>query len=99
MQVSVSSEKSRRRQRHGDAAQVIDRPGASRCPRAFEERVTSRTSQVESRRQRAHGLDVGPSSLPALQRTHGMDRQARNRRELLLREACGLAERFELRAE
>jgi len=28
-----------------------------------------------------------------------MDRQARNRRELLLREARGLAERFELRAK
>ncbi len=82
-----------------NAAQVIDHPGVSRRPRAFEERVTGRTSQVERRRQRAHGLDVGPPSFPALQRTHGMDRQARNRRELFLCEACGLAERFELRAK
>ena len=40
-----------------------------------------------------------PPSFPALQRAHGMDRQARNRRELLLREARSLAERLELRAK
>ena len=71
----------------------------SRRPRARQERVTGRTSQVECRGQRAHGLDVGPPSFPALQRAHGMDRKARNRRELLLREARSLAERFELRAK
>jgi RNA polymerase sigma-70 factor (ECF subfamily) len=42
---------------------------------------------------------MGPPSFPALQRAHGMDRKARNRRELLLREARSLAERFELRAK
>ena len=67
----------------------VQMPGAS--SREVEERVTKRTSQVKGRRQRAHGLDVGPSSFPALQRTHGMDRQARNRGELFLGEACGLA--------
>jgi hypothetical protein len=40
-----------------------------------------------------------PASFPALQRAHGMNRQARNRRELLLREAGSLAERLELRAK
>jgi hypothetical protein len=42
---------------------------------------------------------MGPPSFPALQRAHGMNRQARNRRELFLREAGRLAEHFELRAE
>jgi hypothetical protein len=40
-----------------------------------------------------------PPPFPALQRAHGMNRQACNGRELLLREAGGLAERFELRAK
>ena len=40
-----------------------------------------------------------PPPFAALQRAHGMDRQAGNRRELLLREARRLAERFELRAK
>ena len=71
----------------------------SRRPRAPKERVTGRAGQVECRGQRAHGLDMGPPSFPALQRAHGMDRQARNRRELLLREARRLAERLELRAK
>jgi hypothetical protein len=30
---------------------------------------------------------MGPPSFPALQSAHGMDRKARNRRELLLRES------------
>ena len=80
-----------------DAAQFIDRRVVRRSPRASNERVAGRTSQVKGRRQRAHSLDMGPPSFPALQRTHGMDRQARNRRELFLREARSLAERFELR--
>ena len=42
---------------------------------------------------------MGPPAFPALQRAHGMDGQARNRRELLLGEARRFAERFELRAE
>ena len=82
-----------------DAAQFIDRRVVSRRPRASKERVTGRTRQVKSRGQRTHGLDMGPPSFPALQRAHGMDRQARNRRELLLREARRLAERLELRAK
>jgi hypothetical protein len=45
------------------------------------------------------GFDMGPPSLPALQRAHCMDRKARNRREFLLREARSLVERFELRAK
>ena len=42
---------------------------------------------------------MGPPTLPALERAHGMDRKARNRRELLLREARSVAERFELRTK
>ena len=71
----------------------------SRRPRAPQERVAGRTGQIERRGQRAHGLDVGPPPFAALERAHRMDRQARNRRELFLREARRLAERFELRAE
>ena len=99
LHVSIATEKDRQSQGQRDAAQFIDRRVLRRRPRARKERVTGRTGQVECRGQRAHGLDVRPPSFPALQRAHGMDRQARNRRELLLREACGLAERLELRAE
>jgi hypothetical protein len=35
----------------------------------------------------------------ALERAHGMHRQARNRREFFLGEARGLAKRLELRAK
>jgi hypothetical protein len=82
-----------------DAAQFIDGSVVNRCPRARNERVTRCTSQVKCRGQRAHGLDMGPPSFPALQRAHGLGRQTRNRRELLLREARSLAERFELGAK
>ena len=99
LHVGIAAEKGRQGQRQRDAAQFIDRRVVSRRPRARKERVTGRTGQVESRGQRTHGLDMGPPPFPALQRAHGMDRQARNRRELLLREARSLAERFELRAK
>jgi hypothetical protein len=58
-----------------------------------------RTGQIKSRGQRAHGFDVGPPAFPAFQRAHGMNRESGNRRELLLREARSLAERFEVRAK
>ena len=99
LHVRIAAEKDRQSHGQRDAAQFIDRRGLSRRARASKERVTGRTGQVERRGQRAHGLDMRPPAFPALQRAHGMDRQARNRRELLLREARRLAERLELRAE
>ena len=99
LHVGIAAEKGRQSQGQRDAAQFIDRRVVSGRPRAPDERVTGRARQVKRRGQRAHGLDMGPPSFPALQRAHGMDRQARNRRELLLREARSLAERFELRAK
>jgi hypothetical protein len=95
MHVSVAAEKDRKSQRQRGAVQFIDRRVLRRCPRAPQERVTGRASQVECCGQRAHGLDMGPPSFPALQRAHGMDRKARNRRKLLLREARSLAECFQ----
>ena len=71
----------------------------SRRPRAQKERVTGRTGQVKRRGQGTHGLRMGPPSFAALQRAYGMNRQARNCRELLLRKAGSLAERLELRAK
>ena len=99
LHVGLAAEQGRQSQGQRDGARFIDRCVVSRCPRAAEKRVTGRTRQVERRGQRAHGLDMRPPSLPALQRAHGMDRKARNRRELLLREARSLAERLELRAK
>ena len=99
LHVSIAAEKDRQRRGQRGAAQFIDRRVGSRRARARKQRVTGRTSQVECRGQRAHGFDMGPPAFPALQRAHGMDRQARNRRELLLREARSLAERLELRAK
>ena len=99
LHVLIAAHKDGQRQGQRDAAQFIDGRGVSRCARAREKRVTSCTGQIKSRGQRAHGLDMGPPSFPALQGAHGVDRQARNRRQFLLRETRGLAERFELRAE
>ena len=73
--------------------------GMRGCPRARQERVTRRTSQVKRRGQRAHGLEMGPPSFSALQRADRVDRESGNRREFLLRKARSLAERFELRTE
>jgi hypothetical protein len=42
---------------------------------------------------------MGPPTFAPFQRAHGMHRQARNGRELLLREACSLAQPFELRTK
>ena len=71
----------------------------STCPCSRQERVTGRIRQIKSRGQRTHGLDLGTPSFAALERAHGMDRQPRNRRELLLSEPGSLAERLELTAE
>ena len=70
-----------------------------RGPRAHEERVTGCTGQVQRSGQRAHCFEMGPSTLPPLERAHGMDGKTRDRRELLLRETRSVAERFELRAK
>ena len=63
------------------------------------QRIADRTGQVQSRGQRAHGVDLRPPPLPALQRAHGVHRKARNRRELLLCVARGLAKCLQPRAE
>ena len=99
LHVGIAAKKGRQRQRQRRRRSVHRPPCRERRPRASEERVTGRTGQVKRRGQRAHGLDMGPPSFPALQRAHGMDRQARNRREFFLREARSLAERLELRAK
>jgi hypothetical protein len=63
--------------RHGtgkrDDGQLVDGRVRSRCPRAPDKRVTRCTGQFQSRRQRAYGLDMGPSPFAALQRAHGMN--------------------------
>jgi hypothetical protein len=71
----------------------------SESPGARKERVTGRTAQVESRGQCAHGLDVRSPSFPAFQRADAMNREARNRRELLLGVARSLAKGLQLRTE
>ena len=96
LHVSIAAEKSGKSRGQRDADQLIDHGVASRCPSARKERVTSHTSQIERRGQRAHGFDMGPPSFPALQRAHRMDGQARNRCEFLLREARSLAKRLEM---
>ena len=99
LQVSLAADQGGRRkgQRHPD--EFIHCCVVSRCPRAANKRVTGCTRQVECSRQRAHGLDVRPASLPALQRAHAMNGEPRNRRELLLGVARSLAKCFQLRAE
>ena len=77
--------------------ELIDRRRVNRCLRSGQERVTRRTGQVKRSRQRAHGLDMRSSPFAAFQGAHRVDREARNRRKFLLREARCLAERLELR--
>ena len=74
LQVSLASDEDRRRQRQRDAAQFIDRRELSRFARASHERVAGRRREVEGRRERADGLDVGTSSFTAFERAHGVDR-------------------------
>jgi hypothetical protein len=71
----------------------------SGSPGARKERVTGRTAQIESRGECAYGLDVRSPSFPALQRADAMNREPRDRRELLLGVARRLAKGLQLRAE
>jgi hypothetical protein len=42
---------------------------------------------------------MGPAALSTLEGAHGMNGKTRDRRELLLGETCGVAERFEPRTK
>jgi len=99
LHVSFAADQSGRSRRERHAGQLLDGRVWSTCPCACQECVTGRIRQIKSCRQRTHGLDLGPPSFAALERAHGMDRQPRNRRELLLSETGSLAERLELTAE
>lgn len=79
--------------------QLIDRCGECSGSCTRKKSVAGRTGQVESRGQRADGLDLGPFSFTTLERTDGMDRQTRDRGEFLLREARGLSKRLESSAK
>ena len=70
-----------------DATRLIGQRGAHGRSGADQERITCCTRQIERRGERPDGLDLGPPPVLALQRAHGMHRQARDRRQLLLREA------------
>ena len=63
----------------------------------FQQAVARRSGQVERSRQGSHGLDMRAPSFPPLERAHGMDREAGNRRELFLREARRFPEPLQLR--
>ena len=99
LHVGVAAEKGGQGQGQRGAAEFIDSRVFHGRPRASNERVTDRTGQVKRRRQRAHGLDMGPASFPALQRADRMNRQARNRRELFLCVARSFPKRLQLRAK
>jgi hypothetical protein len=71
----------------------------SQSTRASQEVVTVRTRQIHGGRERPDGLGVWLPPFATLERTHGMNRKSRNRRELLLREPCRRAERLQLRAK
>ena len=99
LHVGLAPEQHRRSQGQRGVTQLIDGRTVSRRSRACDQRVTGRCRQVKCRGQRAHGLDMGPSSFTAFERAHGVDRETRNRRELLLRKPRRLAKGFELRSE
>jgi hypothetical protein len=94
---SLAAEKGRHRQGQRDVTLWTD-VGCG-CSGAPNERVTDLAGHIERRRQRSNRLDMRPSPFAALQRAHAIDRQARDRRELLLSKACGFAERLELGAK
>ena len=97
--VSFAADENGQRRGESYAGQRVDGRAGGRCPCARKQRLTGRFGQIERRRERAHGLELGPPPFATLERAHGMDRQPRNRRELLLSETGSLAERLELTAE
>ncbi len=100
LQVGIAAEKDRQRQRQRDVTQLVDGGrGLSGNPRARKEGVAGRAAQIERRGQRANCFDMRTASFPALERAHGMDRQARNGREFFLSEASRFPERPQSRAE
>jgi hypothetical protein len=55
-------------------AQLLTGDGGSDRPRALNERITHWAGQIESGRQRAHRVDVGPPSFATLESADGMNR-------------------------
>ena len=94
--VAVTAEEAVSGQRQRTPLGSSTAAASSRRPALRQQRVAGRRGQIERRGQRAHGVEVGAPSFAALERADGMNREPGDGRELLLREACGLAERLEL---
>jgi hypothetical protein len=96
-QIGVAPEKSRQRQRRGNARRRAR--GHERNARHRNQIVTDCARQIQRRAKRAHGFELRPAPLPALEGADRMHRQPGDGRQLLLREPRSLSERFELRTK
>jgi hypothetical protein len=99
LHVRVTAEQGCEDDRQRGVAQFVNSRGLHGAPRASKQRVADRAGQIKRRRQRAHGLDLGPPPFSALQSAHRMHRQAGNRREFFLGVARSFAKCFQLGAK
>jgi len=88
---SLVADQYRRSQRQRSPAQFVDGSIDCRSARAFEEGIACRPIQVERGRQGAHGFGMRSSAVAALESADGMDGEASDRRQFLLREPGRLA--------
>ena len=95
----IPSDQIRWRERQQAPGQLLD-DGVARRRRALSNRRVARVAvELERTGQRTHGIEMGTSSLTALEGADGVNGEPRNRCQFLLREPCGFAKPFQLRAE
>ena len=87
------------RNRQRDGGQLVDHVCVGLSLGVSDERLADRAGQIQRGGQCTDGLDMRPSSFPALQRAHSMYREARNRGEFLLRVTGSFPQASELHAE
>ena len=95
--IGVATDNPGQRNRKRDAAQFLDRRAVWRGARHAQERIPRRPAEIERCHQRPQRLDVRTSPFSALERADGVNREARDRCELLLGKACCFAERLQMR--
>ena len=79
--------------------QLIDDGIARRRARSLEECIARVAVELERAGECSDGIEMGAPPLPALEGAHGMNGEARDSRQFFLRETCGFAKPFQVRAK
>ena len=95
--VAVASEQGSGRKRQRSGAEIINAQIPGGRARTRNQGITGVALQIQRGGQRTHRFNVRPPPFAPLQGAHGLYREARNRRQLLLREAGGFAKRLQVR--